>query len=452
MFSGHQWLDDPPLLTDFLRTRCSITLPPTFNDYIVDPRILYDKTTQRWYYSAIAFNLRQYTWAVLAVSNTEDPLAEWSGYYLWPPEINPNGVYYLDFEVSGYSSDKIVISSAIYAAVPEVTDSWCMTAIINKEKIVSQRIFDVQYITEHKRCYFFPVSDINGESSDALSVTVFDYPPLGPTGERPNRDYIYINTYSGLPPNVQVSNKTLSISPWKNPTSAPSSGDYGSGSVYGGTFFGLSSPPVRRDNVIYIAQPVGIGFYDPNGFRVYKIDALTQNLTFAKEYSTSSNKYYIYPSIAAAGDGSFAVGYTFDNYLSAGMMRVDKNGNLTCKEIQPGTGPIKDPNGGVARWGKSRNVVILSDMLICLPRHPPSLTLCLRFSREPPSLSLFSHLIYIGDYSGTVEDPEHPGAFCTFQEFAYSTGGIAGEPAMSISCTCPQTLMTSCDLKEKSLL
>lgn len=76
-----------------------------------DPRVLYDLSTGRWYASVLAFNGPSYdSGVVLAISNTNDPAAGWTVYWM----AGASGVI-CDQPKLGFSSDKFVIGCSLFS-------------------------------------------------------------------------------------------------------------------------------------------------------------------------------------------------------------------------------------------------------------------------------------------------------------------------------------------------
>lgn len=319
----------------------------------VDGRVSFDKTARRWYYSTAAFVQDTQSWVYLVVSNTSDPMGAWQGYALWPSADITPGKYFDDYQVLGYSKDKIVISSAVYAIDNTgYQPGYCVKMVVNKHQLLNQGILEVQYLIDSPRCYIFPVQDLNGERDEVFALNLFvDNNPY---------NALYVSTYTGLPPNVIETKTTISIPTWSNPFFGPygpaSSGDGNGNNIEAGTWFGFEATPTLREGKIHAIQSVGV-YANSNarvGFRVYKLDASSLTIDSIDRFQTSSDLWYIYPSMAVDARGDLFVSYTFNDPLSAGIMYVSAdNPQLSCQYTAVGNGGYPaSQQSGAARWGE----------------------------------------------------------------------------------------------------
>lgn len=86
-----------------------------FTDFF-DPKIMYDHVSNRWIMCIVAERQVAASAICLAVSETDDPTANWYVYYA---DADGADIYWFDYPSMGFSSDKIVITGNLYANIDD---------------------------------------------------------------------------------------------------------------------------------------------------------------------------------------------------------------------------------------------------------------------------------------------------------------------------------------------
>jgi len=345
-----------------------------------DPRITYDPATER-YYAASVDNAGSDNNFLVGVSETSDPTEGWSGFAI---ESDPQGRRWADFPQMGFDRDHVYVSANMFDQDDDdVNAGFAVNAVaVDKQSLLTtppigggrspglqfDRLEDISAITGGSAQPTVD-RDNSGQRSrifsqgggGQLELSTYATPrgePLGTTVA----DLPDINVpFRGAPPDAD---QPADVDP------LDSGGRRIRSAVkrVNGSFWGVQSVRGPRTGNAAV--------------RFFEVDAQTNEL-LQEGVVSDPQLDMIFPSIAVNKNGQAVIGFTGSSdeqvpsaYAVVGQMNED--GELEFGEeilLEAGDASYERLVGNRNRWG---------------------------------------------DYSATVVDPENPGEFWTFQEFAFS--------------------------------
>ncbi len=298
------------------------------NDVPVDPKVLYDSSSGRFFASSINAALPSFTSGnvSIAVSTSSDPTGTWNVY-----NISPGAGILPDQPIIGVSDGQFIVSvNDFYGA------SGAQYWVINKSEMVSGAS-NLDFVSFGPNGSQFSVHPVQSLSSTAIEYMVS-------TGS----NTVTLFAVSGVPPgSVSVNTVSLSISPLANPPL----------SIQKGTSTLLDSS--RSGNrVLEAAWLQGRLWFSANDGCTPPGDSQQRSCVRLTQIDTSANsilqdfdlgstgQYYFYPALRMDGNGNLDVIYGFssaNDYPSlaiTGQASSDPSGSLAPSvTIKTGVAP-----------------------------------------------------------------------------------------------------------------
>jgi hypothetical protein len=368
--------------------------PDPYDAYLsaLDPRIVFDSHSNRWFASALNRPNRFTTQRTIlvAVSRTTDPTAGWDAFMFDP---DPRNIYKADFPTLG------VDAQGIYVAI-DLRDT-SNNAALDAVSVISIPISDLVPVLPSR-----PTSDhatvLTGlKVSDSGNPPIRMHPALDFDPELDNREPLLgirgyqLNgnqVYELVRSDVELSGQSgpaslaprLSIGGFVSfdpgPTNVPQLGS--TAEIEAGEFVVYSSI-MKRNGYVWLTHAIDVGS-GKKGFRWLKVDATSNTVVDSGDIGGRPNDLglnFYYPSIAVNDNEDVVIGFSGSSgsaypgaYAVVGSKGADgkiKFGDITTLRTGYDSWETADANGRY-RWG---------------------------------------------DYSATVVDPNDSSIFWTFQEF-----------------------------------
>ena len=298
----------------------SVPLPAFLSDLFgdtgiyTDPRIAYDAGNDRW----IVFGLRYPTWALICVSQTNDPRGAWTRYRL----TIDNQVGNIDFTRLALTRDTIVAVT--------YDDLYSYAFSIRKSDLYA---LPPSLPTTFRRLDEWNAVPVTGEESPVEYVLLDDY----------SQD-LFVARLDQIGSSIK---RVSGAFPWNRGTVlAP---QLGGGRIDTG-FFDIESA-VLRDGRIYAVNTTRLSSPTRTSIIWWELEAETGlRLAGGMIDDPAGGKYYAYPSIAVNRGGAALIGFaTFSatQYPSAGYVYIDAQGAVSSEGLlKAGTS-----SSSSARWG-----------------------------------------------------------------------------------------------------
>jgi hypothetical protein len=338
----------------------------------VDPRIIYDPQSGRWYAAAID-TVAAGNNIYVAVSNNSDPTQGWKAVRFVGDTVN--GTRLNDFDMFGINANGLYIAT---------------------NNFIGGAATDVSL-------YVIPKADLLAATPTLANLTRFENQPLGTVGFSPHpaqntsgsapntgnflsaatSGVLTLTNTQGVGPATLQASINIAVAPYAMPNLGRQPGP-NDNIDSGDTRFG--GAPVRIGNSLWAVHNV-LGPGGNSVVRWYEIDATTNAVKQTGTISDPNLDFYE-PSIAVNPKGDVVIGFSgsgnaqpISSYATVGRTSGGTTtfGAPTLLKQGNGTYFVQDPNG-TNRWG---------------------------------------------DYSATVVDPASPNTFWTFQEFVNGTDNWA---------------------------
>jgi hypothetical protein len=373
--------------------------PSTF-----DPRVVYDKVTQRWFASALDSGSPTNNF-LLAISNSSDPTAGWKGFSI----AGAPGGRFTDFDTLGYNQDQVYLTAKNFPAIGPA-DSTTIVAV-PKASLLAGNISNLTRF------------DLINPNDTGFTIQ----PLIDPNGTGTENLYSDYNTPAGFLKLSQLLN-TNTNAPTLAPTAAA---QFIAATAYG-------PPPLARqpggpnnietgdnrfsgsmvkggDGKVWGVQSVSVG--GRAALRWVQIDPATNTLLQEGIISKAGFDYY-YGSIAVNAQGCVVIGFSG----SSDTPGLGEVGFISAYAVEG------DTVGGITTFGNP---------------------LLLKAGTNSYDVEFGGGRNRWGDYSATWVDPENDNIFWTIQEWASPDGTFGETGAWStqiteLACTAiplPSTLL-----------
>jgi hypothetical protein len=378
-------------LTDFLSNP---------NNFLIDPRILYDPTSQRWFAAEIDVPFQENgdnasNNFLLAVSNSSDPTAGWTGFKI---DADSTDSYFADYPTLGLNADGVYIASNNFNLFTDPNDTVLGVTLVSIPKadllaptptIANLTIFENldarQFGFTLQPAVDFGPSD-GREPILARQCTGLDCSDFSsPYTVLPRTDLFNTGTSLaslGLPLNIGVS-------PYSHPPLATQPD--GSVQIRAGDTR-INSTVYKVNNSLWTVHSTELN--GRSALRWYEIDATTNAVLQSGTIGDTDHDYF-YPSIAVNEFGHAVIGFSrsgLDEFVSSYAVVGDTMDGVTSFTdpilLKAGLDNYHLSGGDFERWG---------------------------------------------DYSATTVDPTDPFSFWTIQEFAAQPGTFPSTWATQIT-------------------
>ncbi|RMG36627.1 MAG: hypothetical protein D6725_10320, partial [Planctomycetota bacterium] len=346
----------------------------TFVGSPFDPRVVYDPDSGRWF-AAAADNAFQANNFLLAVSNSSDPTAGWTGFAI---DSDTDNAQWADFPMLGIDADAVYLSANMFGIGPNDPFEINLLVVPKADLVAPTPTVANATLIENLPVpggfTFQPAVDFGPSDGRAplISASV--------SGELWRMDIL--NPGSGSP--TVSSTVTISVPPYGLTMDADQPGS--KQNLESGTA-SVSAYVYEQGDSLWVVHSVDDSATGNVAIRWYEIDEPT-NTVLQTGLIADPDLDLIYPSIAANANGEVVIGVTG-----------------TSENVFPSTYAIVGTTtGGVTSFG------------------PPILLQAGVSDYE--RLDGFGRNRW-GDYSATVVDPVDPGVFWTFQEFVDATDSWA---------------------------
>jgi len=344
---------------------------PTSNSF--DPRIVYDDVNDRWFAASVD-NAAAANSFLVAVSNSDDPTAGWTGFKI---DSDADDSHWADFPTLGMNQDVVTLSANMFpigngapnstlvvlpksdllAPTPTVANRTMFENVASTETgFTPQPVFDLD-----SGSLPLPILSAFNKPAGTLKTSSITGTPVAPTLNTTGG--MITVTARGAPPNVdQPGPKT----------------DVDAGDTRFGSNVVMRKIPGRTNPSLWAVE--GVDINGRAAIEWYEIDSVT-NAVLQNGTIEDPSLAYNYPSIAVNELGDVAIGFSGGDpstFMSTYVVTGETVDGVTTLD------PVVQTHAGVADYenldGIGRN----------------------RW----------------GDYSATVIDPTDSGVMWTFQEFA----------------------------------
>ena len=274
------------------------------NDFISDPKVLFDAESKRWFSSIVDVTTGS---IVVGVSITDDPMGLWNFYNI--PFGNPSGTACPDQPIIGINNDKFVISANLFS-------TGC-----------TQPFLGVQYVIVDKQDLLDGITPPRSQQS-SIDNTIFSVHPVRSLTDTPilymvsvysrGSNNVVVYSLSGSVPNVvsQIAYHPIQL------TNMPPDAIQPGGTVR------LETNDARVLDAIFANENIWFTFNDgclPSGdtqarscFRLVNIDTTATTNAVKQDFDVGApNSYLFFPSIHLDSSGNLNIlfGYASSTFF-----------------------------------------------------------------------------------------------------------------------------------------
>ncbi|MGL4420268.1 MAG: hypothetical protein ACRCZF_06365 [Gemmataceae bacterium] len=328
----------------------------TISSFSFDPRLQYDRTSGRWFVSAVDGAGSVNSGILIAASNSSDATGTYSRFRI---DADATNVRWADYPVMGISKNWVTVANNMFPVSSGSAQVSLLT--IPKASLVAGNLNGQVYSNPTPANVGFtphPASDLNTDSNPAYTLSAFNM-------NSNNQGFLQLGTISGNvnAPTVTANNNTFVIVA-AQPNQPPTATQPGGVANLNTGDQRFSSTPMLVNGKLWAVHSAGVGGLATTIW--YRINPATSTLEAQGTVPAPAGIHSYYPSIAVNSTGDIVVGYSGSNtttfasaYAVVGRFDGTNTTFGTPTQVQAGSASYVRTDGiGRNRWGDYSSVTL----------------------------------------------------------------------------------------------